>query len=432
MGYQCTINVANPSAYPRSDYVEVALDALGVPDSAVELRLFRLRGPERTEVFCQLDHPFGDRARTLTFFAEDLPPAADDYTEPSACFSLEEGGASVVRPDAAALKIEYFHEEPDGTRILTPDGAWDRTRALHGVKLHNGFLKVYFSLAALSEMNYTGSATSVFHRGAAELMDAGIHRGDDEAAGRGSMLKPYGGSGAAQTRWGQLSHLVFYPLPWEPRWYHTASLLEDAGRPRRYELVWSNEGPLRAVVTLRSEPLAIEYTGAPYFSPERVTVTCRLYRVIFLYPYRHRSPLDSHSDFYTEHLVVRTEDGRSLAFRPHFYSSVEYPGGVFQELNRFEHVPDYFAVWRSSGPFWRGYGFASDAHVRAPVLTHSDLRWHLQVSHSPRCIHIFMCHGFPSEVDRLKVVGHSWYERLYKPLQVIPLKPALARHDRHA
>jgi hypothetical protein len=237
--------------------------------------------------------------------------------------------------------------------------------------------------------------------------------------GAGEALAPYEPS--PPKRWGQLTHVDFYPLPWERQYFQTVTLAGQPGQEPRYTLVWSKTGPLRATVTLKSEPIQVLYGGEPFFKPNKKELTCHLYRVISMYPSR---------EFYTEQLIVRPEgEGLdpsrriSLAFRAHYYSYLGYPEYVPHESARFEHIPDYFAVWKSFSFHHRGYAFASDSHVRALDITPSELRWQLQLGHEYRCVHLFPFHCWPEEDFSLfHEVGHTgWYERLLKPLQVLPL-----------
>ena len=291
---------------------------------------------------------------------------------------------------------------------------WDPKIDVTGVELANGpdGLQVYFSLVPRPEpwspCNYSGAALSILHRHASRKTDAG------------EVLSPYGES--PPKRWGQLTRLDFYPLPWERRWYQEESMLGLGGYEPRYKLVWSKTGPLRATVTLRSEPIQVRYGGEPFFEPSEMKLTCYLYRIISVYPGK---------EFYTEQLIVRPEGkgidpGRrmSLAFRAHFYSHLGYPEEVKHQLARCEEIPDYFAVWKSFAGQHRGLAFASDSHVRALRVTSLEIRWRLQLGHEYRCVHLFPFHCWPDQgLATFHEVGHTaWYERLLKPLQAIPLK----------
>lgn len=208
-------------------------------------------------------------------------------------------------------------------------------------------------------------------------------------------------------RWGQLNELVFFPLPWDLKLFHRKSLLG-----KEYDLVWSNSGIMRAVVTLKSAPMTIQYTGEPYFQPKELEVKCHLYRVIYVYPDK---------PFYTEELLVLDERGFSINFRPYYLSLVHNPHGVYSELKRFEHIPDYFVSWKSFAGQNRGYGFAADAHIRRIQLNGDEIRWRLPLTHHNKCIHYFMFQSF-AQFDPFHIIGHSgWYERVFKPLRVIPL-----------
>lgn len=434
MAFQKTILVANPSPYQRSDFVEVDdLKALGVPpelDSG-NLRLMRQwPGGSREEVACQIDYPFGKLAkyRSLTFFARDVPPGDPDYRGHTAQFSLEEGPPrdfrEAVNPEA--LKVEHCSAPGTFQRV------WDPKKNVIGVELSNAIaptdpnydyrpgMRIYFSLVprpeVASQYNYAGAATSILH------YRSWLMEGAD-------VLAPHDSPHSPRKRWGQLTALDFYPMPWERRYYQTESLLGEGGREPAYTLAWSNAGPLRATVTLQSEPIQVHYNGAPFLKPDKRDLRCRLYRIIFVYPEK---------EFYTEQLVVRPEgdgidpsDRISLSFRAHYYSYLDYPNEVRVELARSEKIPDYFAVWRWFGGPRRGYAFASDSHVRAlqvwpewPDMPPAEIRWRLQLGHEHRCVHLFplFLADPAARFEPFHEVGHTaWYERLWKPLQVVPL-----------
>jgi len=409
------LKVANPSPYERSDYVEIDdLDALGVPSALDDANLQLIRqlpqGP-REEVAFQIDHPFGRRAgyRTLTFFSSNTPPGDPDYRQHTAEFSLEEGTphdvSSAVSPDI--LNVEHY--SAPGVHQET----WDPAIDVAGVELANGpdGLQVYFSLVPRpqpqSPFNYSGAVTSIQQQRASHM------------TGAGEFLAPYHVS--PQKCWGQLTRLDFFPLPWERRCYQEESLLGQAGNEPRYTLVWSKAGPLRATVTLKSEPIKVQYVFEPFFKPDVKELTCHLYRIISMYP---------NKEFYAEQLIVRPGgeglDPRrrfSLAFRAHYYSHLAYPEECPHQLARSEQIPDYFAVWKSFAVQHRGFTFASDSHVRALKVTPSEIRWRLQFGHEHRCVHLFPFHCWPEEgLAPSHEVGHTaWYERLWKPLQALPL-----------
>ena len=100
MPFQHEFKVANPSSYPRDDYVEVDMETLGVPASLNEksLKLSRVTGHKEhqrlEEIPFQIDSVLGANSpkRVLTFLSTATPPGADDYTGPeTATFKLEEG-----------------------------------------------------------------------------------------------------------------------------------------------------------------------------------------------------------------------------------------------------------------------------------------------------------------------------------------------------
>ena len=423
MSFRHEFKVANPSSYPRDDYVEVDMETLCVPASLMNeksLKLSRVtkEGPE--EIPFQIDSVLGEEApkRVLTFISMATPPGVENYTGPETeTFVLEEGTpkdylSARTRDD---LWIVHYYDKPEpGEPADGCNRAWfpERKRKVYGVKLISKALEVYFSLVPHPRLpiatNLAGAATSVVHC-----------RARDWTGTVGEILSPWAPRDE-RARWGQLTHLAFYPLPWEGRWFDKKSLLRAEGE---YELVWSHTGPIRSVVTLRSEPLTIRYEGKPYFSPETADVTCHIYRVISSYPGK---------EYYVEQLYVRTEHGLMLAFRPYFTSYLSYGPRVAVELSRFEDVPDFFAVWRHFGPMHYGYGFASDAHVRDVALNGDEISWRLQLGHDCKCLHYFMLNSeYKSPpLDPRKEIGHyGWYEQIFKPIRALPIVPDLPHND---
>jgi hypothetical protein len=403
MGYSKDFEVANPSSYPRSDYVDVDMQMLGVPKNLDQksLRLFRINPDDSlTEIPYQIDYILGRKAgnRIMTFLSTHTPPGPDDYSCPTAWFRLEEGEPFDFSLPYNSLWIGYYHKSPKPDE--SEDGfncVWDKARDLYGVKLYNTRLEIYFSLVShprvWSEIDYTGSATSIFLEGAPE-----------------DMLSPWEPFPSA--RWGQLTDLVLFPLDQDSSQSQKVSLFE-----KEYEIVWSSSGLLRAGFTLKSEPIVITYKGSPSSSePEEKRITCNLYRVIHVYPDKPH---------YTEELFVRTEDGHSISFSPYYYSSVHSVPGVNRELKRFDHIPDYFAVWMHFATLYYGFSFAADEHIRNVQTYEDEIRWGLPPAQYIKSVHLFMFHSIHFGLfDPFHEIGHyGWYERILKPLEVIPLAP---------
>ena len=183
---------------------------------------------------------------------------------------------------------------------------------------------------------------------------------------------------------------------------------------KEYELIYSKSGPLRAIFTVKSEPLTIKYQGKPFFKPDYFEVECNLFRTIYIYPEK---------PYYMEEISALTKDGTSISFRPYYLSMVHYPPGIISTLHRFEHIPDYFVIWKHFSEHYRGYGFASDAHIRDIEFHGEEIKWRLSLSHRNRCLHYFMFNHPPFPfTDPFHIIGHyGWYEKLFKPLQITPL-----------
>lgn len=396
--YQRTFDVANPSPYERSDYVQIDLNKLKVPPSLDEdaLTLYRLNNDDRQqEIPFQIDYPFGreNGSRIITFLSSKTPPGRENYTEKTATFQLlEEKPTQADTP--SDLEVRHFYEAPQLEEAEDGVMEWDPDRRVKGVKLFNSTLKIYFKLIPVlppTGLSYVGSATSV------EMPLVKLFTGEAE------MLSPYWED--PEKLWGQVYKLVFYPLPWEHKWFHRFDL-----RNQEYELVWSKNGPVRAIVSLKSAPLTIPYDGSPFFGDTKVVeVKAHLYRVIYVY--------SGQRPYYTEELFVLTDrEHKFLSFRPYYFSKIS-PAKVPPELKWFAHIPDYFALWKYFGLHHRGYGFATDVHVRWVRTKEDELHWSLPLNRNCRCIHYFMFQPSP-QFDYFHEIGHSgWYERVFKPLR---------------
>jgi len=375
-GFETRFSVSNPSPYDRTDYVQVSLKSLNVPDKLDEesLALYK-EHPDghRQPIAAQIDYPAGRDGgiRVLSFLCPEAPRGSEDYSDEAAHFVLmEEMPQSPSKPEN--LWIGYYHPEPeigepdDGFNIVHRDN-----RPLNGVKLANGTIEAYFSLVPgpSSERSLKGAVTSVLNHEAQLYTYSG------------EMLAPYWKDSNAF--WGQVTQLVFFPLPWNPRWFHRYDLMQEQ---YQYALVWAKAGPVRATVAFRLGPISVSYDGAPVFDGHRDTV-CDFYRMLYMYP--RDDARGDQKPFYMEELFVLMRDKRrSVAFRPYFASKV-VPADIPPEVKRFEHIPDYFAVWKHFGPNYRGYGFASDAHIRGLEVLGDQMRWRLPLAHHKRCVHYF-------------------------------------------
>ena len=284
------------------------------------------------------------------------------------------------------------------SRKILPD------KELYGIKLYNRKIEIFFSLKRQLdpnvEVNYTGAVTSI-----------NLH---DEKTPEGDLTAPFVliDDKPSWARWGQVTDIVFYPTPWDLSWFQKESLWSYD-----YELVYTKNGPVRAVASFRAGPFFVSYRGAPFFAPKTKTVKCYLYRILYAFPLQ---------SCYGEELVVLTTDGHSLSFRPYFLSSVHPPHVQGTSLHRFEHVPDYFAIWKVFASLDYGYGFASDAHIRGIEVMGNDIRWRLPSSHMKTCVHCFDCINNKDETitERLKFIGDKWYEQVFKPLRATPISQA--------
>ena len=220
-----------------------------------------------------------------------------------------------------------------------------------------------------------------------------------------------------EKHWGKLYQLSFFPVPWSLEWFKIISL-----KDMKYDLIWSNNGNMRSIISMRSQPISLTYKGVPFFlNPSEITIDCYLYRVIHTYP---------EANYYFEDVFVLSKnEALSLSFRPYFESELCMTNFYNTKTARSEEIPDYFAIWNSNSGISRGYGFAADGHVRRFELSTNDkgstiVRWRLPHSHHNRCINYFMFHGYNSDsYDPYYEIGHhAWYEKVFKPLDVYPYK----------
>ena len=215
--------IANPSSYERSDYVSVDLRALNVPADITKkglVRLYRIHDDGfKEEIPYQIDKLLGDYSDNaiLTFMSTNTPSGPDDYSKPSARFVLEDGKPKDFFSSALQKNLWVGHYYKNSEKDESLDGFnshYFPGREAYGVKLYNNSLEFYFSLVShpqcLTETDYSGSVTNLVYDKAQKV------------AGEGEMLCPFGE--CPPKRWGQLTELVFFPTPWDLRWFSRVSL----------------------------------------------------------------------------------------------------------------------------------------------------------------------------------------------------------------
>ena len=133
---------------------------------------------------------------------------------------------------------------------------------------------------------------------------------------------------------------------------------------RPYELISESVGPVRASITVASEPFDYGYYNS---SAHWCRLECRLFRVISLY---------ANVDYILEELFV---EGRpkspecgtktcDIEFSARYFACMDM--GFNPRIYQFAGIPDWFAIGRPEGypqELHPGYGFACDIHVSAPL-----------------------------------------------------------------
>ena len=417
--------VANPSPYPRASYVSLPLHLLELPSVLTapsrhdgdsnsplpcgKLELIRERHDGFDFVPYQIDAPFGleSPARTLTFLATNVSPGPSDYalstTEPR--FVLRGASPSLLQRAVRPPSLWTGHYYADSHSSEPEDGfswRWDPSRLHDGVKLANEHLELYVRTGPIPAADdLVGSVTSLRLPGVLPYSTTG------------DFLRYPSTNGHPHAHWGRLSSLTFFPPPWDT----SSPLRADSFLRSGYEVVWANAGPIRATVTLasrRDDLIALAYSPYPprATGQPRIEIRCRLFRVFSLY---------EHADIpcYEEEVhVVDVETGERVFFAPSYAADVPH-SAMDTLLCRFEHIPDYFAIWKHFGPIHRGLGFAANSHVRDIAVTATTATWELVGADRFRCIHCFtFLPRVPPQHDPFHDVGHhAWYSRAYADLR---------------
>ncbi|MBH8551214.1 hypothetical protein I8751_02215 [Nostocaceae cyanobacterium CENA357] len=382
--------VFNPSNYWRKSYITISWQAIAqqFPIPPEELVLSELRDLAHTPISSQVDiiDPEDPSRDTLTFFlANPIPPGSPDDVLASALIRLEQGKAIPKKLGEPSLEVIY--------------GSDGRER---GVRLVNNRLIVWFNLIPAPEDDernwFSGSATSVQldHQ---EILDPFL-------AAMGEWLGQ-----DPEKRCMQVSELQLPGSSYPKSPYYQVSLFNHA-----YRLVAQSSGPVRASITIASEPF--DYIGADPVTGHNRHLVCELYRVISLY---------AGADYLIEELFVkgkpkksaeRIGDAQEVVNIPvglHYFAHINM--GQTEDIQQVFPVPDWFAVG-STAPPYAAYGLATNLHIDAIAHPHegnpSCFSWQLLPGQSAKCMHTFM-RGQPEGFDAR--VGHLWYELIHQPLR---------------
>jgi hydrogenase maturation protease len=391
--------VVNPSDYWRGGYVATPWQPIAQqfhlsPD---ELILSDLRDRTHSSLWGQVDRidpDDPDRDMLIFSLPQPIPPVSGSGAMASMLIKIDQGK---LLPRGAG--------EPYLEVVWDPDG---RAR---GVRLINKRLTVWLNLVPDPENHgrnwFAGAATSV------QLEHQEILDPFPAATGEWMHHDP-------EKRCLQVAELQLPPPPHPIKSpYYSVPLFNHA-----YRLVAQNEGPVRASVTIASEPF--DYMGPDPVSGMNRHLTCELYRVISLY---------AGADYLIEDLVVKgkpkgQDDEQfgaaavNLSFAVRYFTHIDL--GHQPILYRPPHVEGWFAIGSSVSPY-PGYGFATDLHIDAVSYPHQgnehQLSWQLLPGRSATCLHLFM--RGQTEADDSQT-GRSWYELLYEPLKAEVYQEAIS------
>lgn len=381
--------VFNPSNYWRTGHITIPWQTVAqqwqIPPE--ELVISDLRDLSHTPINQQIDRidPEDPTRDTLVLsLSNPIPPGSDDDALVSTFLRLDRGKPQQISVGEPNIEVVYGSDGQE-----------------RGVRLVNNRLIVWFNLIPAPEDNdrnwFSGSATSVQldHQ---EILDPFL-------AAKGEWLGQ-----DPEKRCMQVSELQLPGSSHPKSPYYQVSLFNHA-----YRLVSQSQGPVRATITIASEPF--DYMGADPVTGRNRHLICELYRVISLY---------AGADYLIEELFVKgkpkAEEDRigntlevvHLPFGLHYFAYMNM--GQTQDIEQVFPVPDWFAVG-STAPPYAAYGLATNLHIEAIAHPYegnpSCFSWQLLPGQSATCLHMFM-RGQPEGFDAK--VGHAWYELIYGPL----------------
>lgn len=396
--------ISNPSDYWRSG-------SLAVPWQPIYQK-FQI--PPEELVLRDLRDRFGNPLLAQVDRIEPEEPSRDTLV-----FSLNEAippGAKADLFTSAFIRVE--RGKPVPTEIGEPEleVVWVAPRQERGVRLTNNRLIAWFNLVAAPENDghnwYSGSATSV-QLDRQEFLDPFL-------AVKGEWLGQN-----PEKRCMQIDCLQLPGTPHPKSPYYQVYLFNHS-----YRLVSQSRGPVRASITIASEPF--EYIGSDPDTGENRHLSCQLYRVISLYagaPYLIEELFvkGKSSGEEGEHLVGK--EIVNLSFSPHYFAHMDmgHPAKIYQP----SHLSNWFASGSTSAPY-PGYGFATDLQIDSVTYPHEGnencFSWRLLPSRSTKCLHLFM--RCPQQ-DFDSRTGHHWYELLYQPLKAEIYQDTQVIPDRH-
>ncbi len=216
-----------------------------------------------------------------------------------------------------------------------------------------------------------------------------------------------------------INRLQIQPRDRKAELYEQPELIKEP-----YELVSRSSGPVRASVTILSQPVHCGFWELP--DQKEFPVKCRLRRVISLYR-------DANYIFEELKIIpvsdkrIDDKDIESIRFTIRYFSYIDFGSETYRTDNKIK--------WFTVGTTWpprQGYGFASDSRAGKKVKyphpnypkkgdEENTFSWDLTTSHSAKCLHLFR-RGDPDDLQA--EIEKAWIEQIRKPLIVkIPERP---------
>jgi len=370
----------NPSEYPRGGFVSTPWKPL--QDAGIGRDDLVLRYRQGTPLRAQIDdvEP-GDSNRAVLVFEldGDVGPGPDDYSQSSGYVTLGQGPRPPVE-GGPSLEV-----------------------AAEGFKLINERLDIWFNSApgdAHGRGWRAGSASSV-QLDRVEILD------NFQALG--------GWQGHDDEKRLQIDRIRLGRAPWDEEEYQDEILID-----KPYEVISRSAGPVRASVTLASQPFPYPYREPG--SSRAQSLRCRFYRTISLY---------RGADYLVEDLYLKGEPLNAapgattavpLAFKARYFLYMDL--GLLPNIAQFAHIPDWLSLGCDFLP-WQGYGFATDVHAGSVTNPHPgflgppdradrSFSWEIGSSKAAKCVHLFRrCRPR----DLADAAGRAWYLQVLKPLR---------------
>lgn len=396
------IKIKNPSSYMRiEDIVEVNINDL----EAENVILHFQNEKYSFDINGQIDKSFPliNGSEKLSFIMGYIDPSNDEhYSKYSSIYDLKIDKISSEMTKSCQIKFyEYDSKTTDIILVKKPITS-GKTKEIVAFELINEALVCHFSLKKNYTPNlepiYSGSALSVRIYNNEILhpdTDYKIHSKDKRCM--------------------QVNKII---ILWDINISTIINVLEY-----EYNLIYQNEGLVKSVITIATEPFEISLKPFSDFGlvSKEYNLYGRLYRTFSLYKGRNFVLEDISLLLNKDKKELLDNKGLEGNFIPYYYSWIAFGDGEIKKP-----VADCFLITSHMNWIKYGYGFATSTHVESIDYCGNEYWWRLGPGKIHRCCHFFMKDGcrinhFKDEVAYKEYfenyIGHQWYESILKPVR---------------